>query len=350
MPPSPMNRREFLRAGSLAVGAAAAACTPRPGTPPTASPPSSPLPTFPNLNPTRTPTVSPTPLYAGRELVLRIAHLTDMHVYAEPHPKEGFARALRHAQALKPPPDLILNTGDSVMESLSATKDDALAQWDAFHEVLSREASLPVVHCIGNHDVWGWGLGTREAEGDPLFGKAMAVAQLELGSPYYAFDRAGWHFIVLDSTHPRLVASSSIPYAGKLDDVQFAWLEADVAAASPETPICVVSHIPILAACEYFDGPNEESGNWVVPGAWMHIDARRFRTLFLNHPNIRVCLSGHTHQHERLDYLGVKYLTNGAVSGNWWSGVYMDFPPAYVVVDLFADGSSEQTFVAYDGK
>lgn len=349
MPPSRLTRRDFLRAGSVAVGAVAAAgCVPPPAAAPPSTTPSWQPPEFPPLGPTRTPSPAPASEIFAPKHVLRIAHLTDMHVYPETRAQEGFARAIRHAQRLSPAPDLILNTGDSVMETLSAGKDDALAQWGAFREVLEREASIPVVHSIGNHDVWGWGLADPGVRSDPLYGKAMAVRQLELEAPFYGFDRAGWHFVVLDSTHPPIVSGSGFPYSGKLDDEQFAWLEADVDSVSPQTPICIVSHIPIVAACEYFDGPNEESGNWVVPGAWMHIDARRFRTLFLAHPNIRLCLSGHTHQHERLDYLGVRYLTNGAVSGNWWGGIYMDFPPAYVVVDLFADGSSEHSFVEYD--
>jgi Icc protein len=81
----------------------------------------------------------------------------------------------------------------------------------------------------------------------------------------------------------------------------------------------------------------------------LHIyHARRMRSLFLEHPNVRLCLSGHAHQHERGDYLGVKYLCDGAVCGNWWSGDSMNFPPAYVVVDLYSDGSSDHTFIAYD--
>jgi len=47
------------------------------------------------------------------------------------------------------------------------------------------------------------------------------------------------------------------------------------------------------------------AGNWPVPAAWMHFDVRRFRQLFLQHPNLRICLSGHSHQHETLQYLGI---------------------------------------------
>jgi 3',5'-cyclic AMP phosphodiesterase CpdA len=162
----------------------------------------------------------------------------------------------------------------------------------------------------------------------------MALQQLGLPSRYYSYDQAGWHFIILDSTHPRILQDSNIPYTGKLDEEQYLWLVSDLKATPAETPVCIASHIPILAACEY--------------GAWMHIDARRMRSLFLKHRNVRLCLSGHGHQHDRVEYLGVKYLCDGAVSGNWWSGDYMDFPPAYVVVDLYSDGSSDHRLIAYD--
>lgn len=47
------------------------------------------------------------------------------------------------------------------------------------------------------------------------------------------------------------------------------------------------------------------------------------------------------------DKPGIKYLCNGVVCGNWWKGAYQEFPPAYVVVDLFDDGSSESEYIPY---
>lgn len=279
--------------------------------------------------------------------VLRIAHMTDFHVMPEGIARDGMVRALSHAQSQTDAPSIIFNTGDSILDSFEADRDRTEAQWEAFNSILNAECRLPIVHAIGNHDVWGWGRPDSRIKDDPLYGKAMAMEKLGLSSRYYSFELAGWHFIVLDSTY-FVEAAQKNSYTGKIDDEQFDWLLVDLQAVASTTPICIISHIPILAACEYFDGPNEESGNWVVPGAWMHIDARRFRQLFLQYPNIRLCLSGHTHQHESLDYLGVRYLTNGAVCGNWWKGAYMDFPPAYVLVDLFNDGSAESQFVPYD--
>lgn len=362
-----INRRDFLKlAGLTALGAtsACAAGTSQPALATVTEGASDRIPTpiqltsrntealqsaFDPASETVEPASAPQPQPMGqKKRVLRIAHLTDFHMQPEGIAPKGMAQAIRHAQEQEDPPDIILNTGDSVMESLEADKTRTEAQWEVYSSILEAEAKVPVFHAVGNHDVWGWAVSDPAVKNDPRYGKEMAVEKLGLSNRYYSFDRAGWHFIVLDSTYlPNDV--SAYPYIGKIDEEQFKWLVDDVNALSRSMPICIVSHIPIVAACEYFDGPNEESGNWTVPAAWMHIDARRFRSLFLGYPNIKLCLSGHTHQYESLDYLGVRYLTNGAVCGNWWMGSYMDFPPAYVMVNLYDDGSSDSSFVPYGG-
>lgn len=279
---------------------------------------------------------------------LRIAHITDMHIEPNGPGPDGFARALEHLQKLEPKVDVVFNTGDSVFDSLEADEDWTRSQWESFKDVLKQNCSLPVYHAIGNHDVWGYGQNNENITNHPLYGKAMAVEQLGLSNRYYAFDLAGWRFLVLDSTHEPTIPGSEIPYTGKVDEEQFNWLSGEIEKTSADIPVCVLSHIPILCACEFYDGENETSGNWVVPGAWMHIDSRRFRSLFLEHPNVKLCLSGHAHQQEVLEYLGVKYLCDGAICGAWWYGPYLDFPPGYVVIDLFSDGTAQSQFLTYD--
>jgi 3',5'-cyclic-AMP phosphodiesterase len=326
-----LSRRDFLALGGLAGAAAlAASCSKAAPSPAQVS--------WGSISP------------SGREVVLRIAHITDMHINSHYAATGGFSRALAHVQKLNPAVDVIFNTGDCVMDSLKTGKEEAMEQWDQFNSILKAGVSVPVFHAIGNHDVWGWGLpesALQDAKSDPLFGKAMALQQLGLSSRYYSFDKAGWHFIVLDSTHLPVIVSD-YPYTGKLDDEQFGWLEDELKKTPATTPVCVLSHIPIFCACEFFDGNNEATGNWVVPGAWMHIDARRMRQLFLGYPNVRLCLSGHAHQQEVLEYLGVKYLNDGAICGNWWQGSYLDFPPGYVAIQLYADGSSDSRFITYN--
>jgi 3',5'-cyclic AMP phosphodiesterase CpdA len=279
--------------------------------------------------------------------VLRIAHLTDIHVVPENRAEYWLTECLRQVQGMKDKPDLILNGGDCVGDSLGAEEGRVRTLWQLFRKVFQNECSLPVEHCIGNHDVWGW---NREKSGttgkEPLYGKQWAMESLELATPYRRFDRAGWRFFVLDSTH----RSDSATYTARLDDAQVEWLKSELAATDPNTPVLILSHIPILSACAYFDGDNEEKGYWAVPGAWMHIDARRIKDLFLEHPNVKLALSGHIHLKDRVDYNGVTYLCNGAVSGSWWGGPYQECPPGYAIVDLFSDGSFESEYRTYGWK
>lgn len=275
---------------------------------------------------------------------LRIAHLTDMHVMPDGalgvNAETGFSKALEAAQSLARKPDLILQGGDAIMDALRTSKGDVAMQWAAFKRTLEK-LRTPIYHAIGNHDCWtGPGSGS-----DPLKGKTWALQQLGLSKPYSSFDQGAWHFVVLDSTN--LETKDSHGYTARLDEAQFKWLEADLKAVPKSKPVLVLSHIPILAACAYFDGDNEKSGDWLVPGAWMHSDARRIKDLFLKHPNVKLCLSGHIHLRDSLEYNGVTYACNGAVCGNWWRGNYQETKPGYAIVDLWNDGTHKIEYVTY---
>lgn len=283
---------------------------------------------------------------AGRKRVLRLAHLTDIHVQPELRADEGLESCLRHVTERKDRPDLILNGGDCVMDSFGQDAARTKTQWDVWDHVWRDFHAVPAHHAIGNHDVWGWNKKSSGTTGEePLYGKRQAMDRLGLGERYYFFDRAGWRFVVLDSTFPHGEGG----YTARLDDTQFAWLTALLADTPAATHVLVLSHIPILCACALFDGENEKSGDWVIPGAWMHIDARRIKDLFFRHPNVRLALSGHIHLRDRLDYNGVTYLCNGAVCGNWWRGNYHETPPGYALVDLYDDGSFANEYVTYAG-
>jgi 3',5'-cyclic AMP phosphodiesterase CpdA len=277
---------------------------------------------------------------------LRVAHLTDMHVMPDGvmgmNAEQGFGKALQHAQNWARKPDLILQGGDAIMDALRASKTDVHAQWQAFQRVLEAHLRTPIRHAIGNHDCWA-GPGS---DGDVLRGKAWAMQALGLEKPYDSFDLGAWHFVVLDSTS--LNAKLPRGYTAQLDDEQFRWLEADLKNTPRSKPVLIVSHIPILAACAFLDGDNEAGGDWNVPGAWMHIDARRLKTLFLDHPNVKLCLSGHIHLRDSVMYNGVTYACNGAVCGNWWRGAYQETQPGYALVDLWNDGSFRVDYVRYE--
>ncbi len=278
-----------------------------------------------------------------RKRVLRVAHLTDAHVQPEKGAGEGLAMCLRHVQALADKPDLILQGGDAVMEALNVDAARADVQADVLRRVLKAECSLPIEHCIGNHDIWGIDKIKSKTTGrERNWGKKWAMDLYGLNARYRTFDRAGWRFIVLDSTF-----ITERGYKAKLDEEQFSWLQRTLAVTDKKMPVLVLSHIPILTACAYFDGENEKSGDWVVPGAWMHIDARAIKNLFTKYPNVKVCLSGHIHLVDRVDYLGVSYVCNGAVCAGWWGGPNQECREGYGLVDLYDDGTFENQYVEY---
>ncbi len=273
--------------------------------------------------------------------VLRIAHLTDIHVKPEMHAGEGMAACLHHVQEHHRP-DLILNTGDTIFDSMAADEARVRTLWELSQSIWKAECGVPVEHAVGNHDVWGIDKKASKTTGnEPLYGKRWVANLYGWERPYRSFDRAGWHFIALDST-----LHNENGYTGRIDEVQFEWLEQDLGQVALKTPVLVFCHIPILSAAAFFDGSrNEESGNWVVPGANMAIDARRLKNLFFKHKNVKLCLSGHLHLFDRVDYLGVSYVCNGAVSGGWWGGNYQECEPGYGLIDLYADGSFENRYV-----
>jgi 3',5'-cyclic-AMP phosphodiesterase len=272
--------------------------------------------------------------------VLRIAHITDPHIHPGGNSEFWTRECIRHIQSLDDKPDIIFNGGDSINDALRQDEESVIEQWDIWDRVMSEEISLPLVSCIGNHDVWG----VQEHLDDPRYGKQWAVEKLGLPNRYYSFDKAGWHFIVLDSTHKRDDGSW---YTARLDDEQFAWLQSELENVPAGTPVFIFSHIPIMCAASFFDGDNEETGNWVIPGAWVHIDARRIVELFYNHKNVKVCISGHIHLLDKVVYNDVTYYCNGAVCGNWWRGNYHQTAPGYALINLYDDGSFTRDYVAY---
>lgn len=290
---------------------------------------------------------APAPALAPRRRVLRCAHITDIHV--QPGLAEhGFAQALHHLQSLPDKPDLILNTGDAVMDSFGHDEASTQRQWTVWQTLLKQENSLPVESCLGNHDCWGGARHASRTTGDePRWGKRWACDVHGLAQPYRSFDRAGWHWVVLDSTF--LVADS---YLAKLDDAQFEWLAADLQAVPKATPVIVLTHQPVLSASAFFsDGKVlDQPAAWQVPGGTMHLDAQRLKDLFYRCGNVKLCLSGHLHLLDRVDYLGTSHVCDGAVSGNWWNAQHparQELEPGYGIVDLYSDGTFEHSYHIY---
>jgi hypothetical protein len=55
--------------------------------------------------------------------------------------------------------------------------------------------------------------------------------------------------------------------------------------------------------------------------------------LFAGH-NVLAVLQGHWHINEVVTFRGIRYITSGAVCGNWWHGTRWGTPEGFTVVNL----------------
>ncbi|REA60912.1 metallophosphoesterase [Dyadobacter luteus] len=270
--------------------------------------------------------------------VLRVAHITDVHLKNDLGAPEKFAKCLRNIQDQNPKIDLILNGGDIVFDMNKENLSAIDAQWALWNKIVKQESSLPMHYCLGNHDVW-WHENTKD---QPIYGKQYALNQLQLTSPYHSFVSKGWKIILLDSTHLDI---DNTWYIGKLGDQQFAWLEKELNETPATMPVLVMSHIPILTALLMIE--DNIVNRWEMLGGDMHTDTAKIIGLFYKHKNVKLCLSGHLHMRDKVLYNNVTYLCNGAVSGAWWNGIRRECPAGYAVLDLYADGRFDERYVAY---
>lgn len=270
--------------------------------------------------------------------VLRLAHLTDVHVQPERHAAEGLAQCLRHVHALADPAQLVITGGDAVMDSFKAAPERSQLLVELWRDVLQRECRLPVRHCLGNHDHRPWAPRTP----GEVAGKQWAMDMYDLDAPYYAFDQAGWRFIVLDSVLP-----DGDHYTSGLDPAQRQWLETQLRGKPPEQPAVVVSHIPVISVTPLTHGDKRTPEDvHQIAGPTMHLDGASLHHLFRAH-NVRLCLSGHIHLHDRCEVDGVTYICDGAVSAKWWNGEFHRVDEGYGLVDLYDDGRFDYAYTPY---
>ncbi len=307
-----MNRRKFLQQGSLSAAAVAAL-----------------------------PLVSAAETNAKPSF--RVAFISDVHVKVGEVPEKGMQQAFKHVNALRPSVDFIINGGDAIMDAMKATKTKVQEQWDLWNKILTAENKLPIHHCIGNHDAWGWQMTEPEIKNDPLYNKAWAVQQHQMPGRYYSFAKNNWKFIVLDSAH-----ENNGGYIAKIDEEQWQWLEKELKSTDAATHICIASHIPIVSYVSgFFFDKTEDNGDRKISRGLLHTDSFKLTELFRSYQNIRCCLSGHIHLQDMVEYRGIHYYCNGAVSGSWWGGAFKGFAPAYAVFEFFKDGNVSRKMVEY---
>jgi 3',5'-cyclic AMP phosphodiesterase CpdA len=261
---------------------------------------------------------------------LRFHFVTDMHLPETP-PAEVYRRFIKKLKENRV--DFILNGGDSICDGLKATPGSIDGQWKSYASFLN-EISLPVHGCLGNHDIEKWEL-TSYTGSNPTEEKSRAVKEMGMPHRYYRFKRENWHFIVLDSS--TYVKGG---YEARLDDEQFSWLRNELSKIPSNEHVLILSHIPLFSACYRHYLKGDPKGIFPkIESRLLHQDGYAITELFSRYANIRLCLSGHLHMQEKIEYKGLPYYCLGAVCGNMWKGEFNGFVPAFFTIELGGNGA-----------
>lgn len=272
----------------------------------------------------------------------RFVHMTDIHIQPELNAAKGFAAALTAVEQLRPKPDFILTGGDLVFDVMETGPDRARELFKLYRSVIADNTGLPVRNTIGNHDVFGWSNKEGVTPKSPGYGKELIKDLLELRETYQVFDHKGWKFFCLDN----IQKCEATGYEGYLDIAQQSWFAAELAKTDPKTPIVTCEHIPLMTVT-IFDHKNLNRGEgWEVGNNLVCRDAPD-RIALLNSRNVRLCLSGHIHERDRVEYRGTTFINDGAVCANWWRGVYRGVPEGFGVIDVRADGTFDHSYHHY---
>ena len=189
--------------------------------------------------------------------------ISDTHIGFHRKPNTDPVATLREAvaqiNAMPTPPDFIIHTGD-------ASDLTRPTQYDTLDQVLSGLKVRQIYYLPGEHDVIG-------DDGKLFFSRYAKQAQ---PGGWYSFDHKGVHFLALID-----VVNRPSTGAGHLGHAQLAWAMKDLKAQSAQTPIVVLSHIPL----------------WTVysPWGWNTDDADTLATALQRFGSVTV-LNGHIHQ------------------------------------------------------
>jgi 3',5'-cyclic AMP phosphodiesterase CpdA len=133
-------------------------------------------------------------------------------------------KAVAGINAMPNQPAFVMHTGDVTHLSKASEFDDARA-------ILST-LRAPLITIPGEHDVIG-------AEGPKRFAASFARKDASARG-WSSWDQGGIHFVAL-------INVGEGETMGVLGDEQLTWLQRDLAARTPVTPIVVFGHVPLFA-------------------------------------------------------------------------------------------------------
>ncbi len=279
---------------------------------------------------------------------LRVVFATDSHLMVNNalRSDEGIVACLKAIEAIYPKPDFLLCGGDLTHESPGLDFPAAEQLIDRFFTLWKDHTQLPTFFTFGNHDL----VGTKNASvarDDPRYGKGLYRMRLGLERTYYAFQRGGWRFIVLDDVLPQPGGL----YIGEYAEAQLAFLRSQL-TERPQIPTVLCGHIPSFSVLPELNGYTKMEGATLrTPASLVADNPAALRQAWLEtNANVKIVLAGHLHHLEQIEVDGVSFLNAGAICGNWWKGKQMGCPEGYLVLDLRPDGSFSADYRSYGWK
>lgn len=251
--------------------------------------------------------------------VLRIGVISDLHHGLAPDAMQRLSRFMQAMDEEKP--DILFQLGDFHFGKPESKECQAL--WEQFEG--------PAYHVLGNHDM-------------DFYTKAHMLDNWGMPAPYYAFDLAGYHFVILDRNNLKTpdgyvpydtanfyVDSSMRAYA---DPEQLDWLRQDL--QNTRLPTLVFSH---------------QGLGYPVKNDY-HAAARREIESILEStkdeaglPKVAACFCGHHHLDRYAHKAGVHYVWLNSASYYWVGEKYgrMAFyeDSLFSVITLYQSGSIE---------
>ena len=224
-------------------------------------------------------------------------HASDTHVSAQSVGRLQQLRAIAEDRR----PDFVLVSGDLVRDALRVGEEEARGYYDLYVQE-ARRFSMPVWNVPGNHE--NFGIERHLSHVDvthPLYGKGMY--RQRLGPNYYSFTHGGVHFVGLDS-----VDIADRWYYGHVDEVQLAWLKADLAHVPAGTPVVTFNHIPFASALDVMSGYRDDGP---APTLLKVGDRTLFRHIVSNFSDVLasigsrawpLALGGHLHTRESISF------------------------------------------------
>ena len=269
---------------------------------------------------------------------LRVAFLTDSHLPVSPGENARMSRMLDRVLGQPDKPELVVFGGDNVMavdeEGMSRSHAASRAQFDNWVSKVMARLNCPAsLSVIGNHDIF-WKEKEAAPAGDP---KRRAMKAYRMPNRYYSQQIGGWKFILLDTFHAD---------GCRIDDPQFQWLERGYGNRSDRPDLArphLVRHW-LSRIQGLFQGQVRRT---------RRLDHHRRRQAQGPLPSLSACQAGGSSgaciKVDPGRYQGVNYICGGAVGGNWWAeGKYIGFGPAYVMLDLFAEGNFRHEVIFWE--